>query len=116
MKRTPAPCTANGVQGEQLSFLPTPPFSPIWPSHKTIAGRVLAELLRGEWLNHEDVISGCHSWRLAAYIKDLKYKGWPIQAIEIPSPWPTCRTRAIACYGLPPAVIDLVKGMRGEHA
>lgn len=98
---------------EQLSFLPPLPFSPKWPRHTTIAGIVLSELLRGEFLDHEDLIDGVSSWRLAAYINRLKNWGWPIQAIEKPAPTEQCPSRCISLYALPPAVIAQVQEMRG---
>jgi hypothetical protein len=113
MKKAPTPSTASGAFKEQIPLIPELGFSPIWPSHTTIAGRVLAEFLRGEWLDHEDVITGCRSWRLAAYVKELKNKGWPVQSFEKPQPWPTCHSRAIAVYGLPPAIIEQVQSLRG---
>ena len=113
MKKAPTPSTAIGAFKEQIPLIPEIAFSPIWPSHTTIAGRVLAEFLRGEWLDHEDVITGCRSWRLAAYVKELKDKGWPVQSFEKPQPWPTCHSRAIAVYGLPPAIIEQVQSLRG---
>lgn len=113
MKKTPAPTKANGVYGEQLSFLPTLKFSPKWPSHTTIAGRVLNELLHGEWLDHQDQIDGASSWRLAAYVKDLKNMGWPIEAFPKPAPFPNCPVRSIATYAMPPEVIAQVQEVRG---
>lgn len=110
---TPTADQASGVSGQQLSFLPTIPFSPIWPRHTTIAGRVLAELLRGEWLDHEDVIEGCSSWRLAAYVRDLKNKGWPIESFDKSAPFANCPSRSIAVYAMPPAVIEQVLSLRG---
>ncbi len=113
MKKAPSQSNATGAYGEQLSLLPLPEFSPIWPSSSTIAGRVLAEFLRGEWLDHQDVIAGCRSWRLAAYVKTLKYMGWPIESFEKAQPWANCKGRKIAVYGLPPAVIAQVQSLRG---
>lgn len=113
---TPTQTNATGVSGEQLSFLPTLPFSPIWPSHTTIAGRVLAEFLRGEFLDHEDVIDGCSSWRLAAYVDKLKKMGWPVVAFEKPAPSSGCPSRTIALYALPPEIISQALSLRGAHA
>lgn len=113
MTKTPNTRQSTGVLKEQIALIPEPEFSPIWPRHTTVAGRVLAEFLRGQWLDHEDLIAGCRSWRLAAYVRDLKDKGWPIEAIEKPAPSPGCQNRSIAVYGLPPLVIEQVKQIRG---
>ena len=113
MKKAPSQTNATGAHGEQLSFLPTPKFSPKWPSHTTIAGIVLGELLQGSFLDHQDLIDGVSSWRLAAYINKLKNDGWPIQAMEKPAPSEQCPSRCIALYALPPAVITKVQEMRG---
>ena len=113
MKKAPSQTNATGAHGEQLSFLPTPEFSPKWPRHTTIAGIVLGELLQGSFLDHQDLISGVSSWRLAAYINKLKNDGWPIHAIEKPAPSEQCPSRCIALYALPPAVIAQVQEMRG---
>lgn len=114
MKKAPIHDQAHGAYGEQLSFLPSPEFSPKWPKHTTIAGMVLGELLQGSFLDHQDQIEGVASWRLAAYINKLKKDGWPIQTMEKPAPSEQCHYRCIALYALPPAVIEKVQEMRGE--
>lgn len=113
MKKAPKPSKVKGAYSEQLSFLPTPPFCPKWPSATTVAGRVLAELLRGEFLDHEDVIEGCSSWRLAAYIDKLKKMGWPVVAFDKAAPFASCPTRKIALYGLAPEIIAQAQSLRG---
>ena len=113
MKKTPKHDQAHGVYGEQLSFLPIPEFSPKWPRHTTIAGRVLNELLHGEVLDHRDLIEGCSSWRLAAYVDKLKNMGWPIQSFDKAIPSSCGPSRCIALYALPPAVIAQVQSLRG---
>ena len=113
MKKAPAPTKTQGAFREQLSFLPKPVFSPKWPSHTTIAGRGLNELLQGEWLDHQNLIDGVSSWRLSAYVKTLKYMGWPIETFPKHSPSKQCPGRSIAIYALPPAVIAQVQEMRG---
>lgn len=97
----------------QLSFLPPLPFAPMWPKPTTVAGRVLAELLRGEWLDHMDVIDGCSSWRLAAYIDKLKKMGWPVMVFEKSAPSDNCPSRCIAIYSLSPEVIAQTQSLRG---
>lgn len=98
---------------QQLSFLPPQPFCPEWPRPATVAGRVLAELLRGERLDHADVIEGCSSWRLAAYIDKLKKMGWPVQTFEKSAPSSTCPSRCIAIYSFTPETIALTQSLRG---
>ena len=114
MKKAPTHDQAHGAYGEQISFLPTAEFSPKWPKHTTFAGIVLGELLRGSFLDHQDLISGVSSSRLAACINKLKNNGWPIQSMQKPAPSEQCPTRCIALYALPPAVIAKVQEMRGE--
>lgn len=114
MTQTPDTRQSIGACTEQLSLFPSPEFSPIWPAATTIAGRVLAELLRGNALDHEDLIVGCRSWRLAAYVHDLKQKGWPIEAHEKPAPLPHFAGRFIASYALPRAIVSKVQEMRGR--
>jgi len=113
MKKAAQPSPVPAACSEQLSLLPTPEFSPKWPSHATIAGRVLNELLHGEWLDHQDLIEGASSWRLAAYVKSLKYMGWPIESFPKHVPSKHCPSRCISIYALPPAVIAQVQEMRG---
>jgi len=112
-EKAPAPTKVQRAHGEQLSFLPIPAFSPKWPRHTTIAGIVLGELLQGSFLDHQDLINGVSSWRLAVYINRLKKWGWPIEAIDKPAPTEQCPSRCIALYALPPAVIAQVQEMRG---
>ena len=113
MKKAPKPSKVKGAYSVQLSFLPTPPFCPKWPRPTTVAGRVLAELLRGEFLDHEDLIAGCSSWRMAAYSFELKRMGWPVVTFDKPAPSAGCPTRTIALYGLPPEIIAQAQSLRG---
>lgn len=113
MNKAALPSQVTAAYGEQLSFLPTPELSVKWPKHTTVAGLVLSELLHGSFIDHQDLIDGVSSWRLAAYINKLKNDGWPIQAFEKPAPSEHCPTRCIALYALSPAVIAQVQEMRG---
>jgi len=78
-----------------------------------VAGRVLAELLRGEFLDHEDLIAGCSSWRMAAYVFELKSMGWPIAKFDKAAPSAGCPGRVIALYGLSPEIISQAQSLRG---
>lgn len=69
---------------EQLSFLPAVEFNPTWPAPSTLPGIVLARLLKGERLTQPSF--GMECWRLAAYIKELDYMGWPVEAMDVPCP------------------------------
>ncbi len=116
MNKAPTHANASGAYGEQLSFLPTPALSVKWPKETTVAGLVLSELLEGSFLDHQDLIDGVSSWRLAAYINQLRNDGWPVETIERPAPSEGCPSRCIALYALPPAVIAQALEMRGAHA
>lgn len=101
MKKAPAPTKTQGASGEQLSFLPPPPFSPTWPTRGTLADRALGMLMDGRKIDHTDFESSTQSWRLAAVIFTLRALGWPIETIEILSPTEECPDRVIALYHLP---------------
>lgn len=72
------------MNSAQLSFLPEPEFNPRWPNRATIPAEVLERMLTGERLTQPTF--GLTKWRLSAYIKDLDYKGWPIQRADAPNP------------------------------
>ena len=113
MKKTPTPTKANGVYGEQLSFLPTLSFSPKCPPSTTCIGLVLAALLNFEFIAFTDVIAGCTPKRFTAYINKLKTLGWPVVMFKMASPTASRPNRSIALYGLHPAIIYLALSMRG---
>jgi hypothetical protein len=99
MRKTHAPTATQG-NGEQLSFLPPPPFSPSWPTRNTLADRALGMFMNGDMLDHPDFESSTQSWRLGAVVFTLRALGWPIETIEIPSPTDQCPDRVIALYRL----------------
>lgn len=70
-------------QCRQISFLPELDFNPIYPLTGTLVYKCLALLLKGQILNHLDFQRATGSWRLAAYIHELKKLGWPICSYEI---------------------------------
>ena len=97
---TPTSDQATGVSGEQLSFLPPPPFCPIWPTKNTLADVALRMLMDGRMIDHTDFIDHTRSWRLGAVIFTLRTLGWPVETIEIPSPTEQSPDRVIALYRL----------------
>jgi len=67
---------------EQLSFLPTPEFSPLLPPHGSAAEQCLYDLLERD-LTQIDWLREGKGWRLAARVKELDYLGWEPQAVHI---------------------------------
>lgn len=92
----------------QFELIPPPEFAPAWPSSNTLPAEALARLLTGERLTQPSF--GTSRWRLAAYIKELKYLGWPLKAAPINYPG---RTRPIAQYWLTNDIITKTLAMRG---
>lgn len=88
-------------QGEQLSFLPPPPFNPSWPTKGTRDDQALQLFLDGQTLDHEDFFAVAGSWRLSDAVLHLRDGGWPIASIAISEPSPKCPGREIARYHLP---------------
>jgi hypothetical protein len=52
--KAPAPTKTQGAYGEQLSFLPPPPFCPTWPKRGTLADKALGMLMDGRMIDHPD--------------------------------------------------------------
>ncbi|WP_347255869.1 hypothetical protein [Brachymonas denitrificans] len=99
-KQPPQPSKVTGGQGEQLSFLPPPPFCPTWPKRGTLADRALGMLMDGKLIDHPEFLERTQSWRLGAVIFTLRCLGWPIETIDVPSPTEDCPDRVIALYRL----------------
>jgi hypothetical protein len=87
--------------GEQLSFLPPPPFNPSWPIRGTLADKALGMMMDGRMIDHPEFENFTQSWRLGAVIFSLRTLGWPIETIDIPSPTEDTPSRTIALYRLP---------------
>lgn len=100
--QAPAPSTVTGACGEQMSFLPPPPFSPIWPTKGTLADRALGFFMDGARLNHPEFEARTQSWRLGAVVFQLRTLGWPVETVEIPAPTAENPHRIIARYHLAP--------------
>lgn len=87
--------------GEQLSFLPPPPFNPSWPIRGTLADKALGMMMDGRMIDHPEFENFTQSWRLGAVIFSLRALGWPIETIVVPSPTEDTPNRTIALYRLP---------------
>ena len=98
--KAPAPTKTQGAHGEQLSFLPPPPFCPTWPKRGTLADKALGMLMDGRLIDHPDFENSTQSWRLGAVIFTLRTLGWPVETIEVPSPTEHSPDRIIALYRL----------------
>jgi hypothetical protein len=105
---TPADDTREPLQFE---LIPPPVFAPAWPARDTLPAEALARLLTGERLTQPAF--GTSRWRLAAYIKELKYLGWPVKAAPVHFPG---RSRPIAQYWLDNMAIMAARAMRGDAA
>lgn len=99
MRKAPVSASESGT-GEQLSFLPSPPFCPQWPTRGTLADKALGLFMDGQVFDHPDFEGRTQSWRLGAVVFTLRTLGWPIETIEIPSPTDDCPDRVIALYRL----------------
>ena len=93
--------------GEQLSFLPPPPFNPTWPMRGTLADKALGMMMDGRMIDHPDFENSTQSWRLGAVIFSLRTLGWPIETIDVPSPTFAMPSRTIALYHLPQRFIAM---------
>ena len=98
--KAPAPTKTQGAHGEQLSFLPPPPFCPTWPKRGTLADKALGMLMNGRLIDHPEFEDATQSWRLGAVIFTLRALGWPVETIEVPSPTEHSPDRIIALYRL----------------
>jgi hypothetical protein len=115
---TSVPSSNNRPQGagEQLSFLPPPPFCPTWPTRNTLADCALGELMNGKMIDHHDFEDGTQSWRLGAVIFNLRTLGWPVETIKIPAPTEQSPNRFVALYHLPSKYTALALAINGRPA
>lgn len=115
-EKAPAPSKVPGASGEQLSFLPPPPFCPTWPTRGTLADTALGMLMDGRKIDHPDFENSTRSWRLGAVIFKLRTLGWPVETVEVPSPTEECPHRIIAVYRLPGKyVAQALAALNGGH-
>lgn len=115
-EKAPTPSKVTGAYGEQLSFLPPPPFCPTWPMRGTLADKALGMLMDGRLINHPDFENSTQSWRLGAVIFTLRTLGWPVETIEVPSPTEQTPDRVIALYCLDPKYTAQALAMNGGAA
>lgn len=105
----------SGVVGEQLNLIDPPPFSPQLPPHSTLTAIALDVLLTGRTLTHPEFEDLTGSWRLGAYICELRELQWPVETHEIVSPSKDHPDRVIARYAMPQWVISEVGGQHGAR-
>jgi hypothetical protein len=113
-RKAPAPTKTQGAFGEQLSFLPPPPFCPRYPTRRTLPDKALAMFMQGEVFDHPEFEARTQSWRLSDVVFRLKDLGWPIETIEIPSPTKNCPDRTIALYRLDEKHRAAARAMKGS--
>ena len=116
MKKAPTTLQASGAGGEQLSFLPPPPFCPTWPTKNTLADRALGLLMDGRMIDHPDFQDVTASWRLGAVVFTLRALGWPVETIDIPAPTEQSPDRVIALYKLDGKYTAQALAMNGRAA
>jgi hypothetical protein len=99
---------------EQLSFLPTPEFSPLLPPRGSAAEKALEDLLAHEHLTQIDWLKSGKGWRLSAAVKVLGYLGWKPESTRIKvDGWGV----KVARYSLPPKATQAAFKLRGgAHA
>jgi hypothetical protein len=112
-RKAPAPSKVPGAYGEQLSFLPPPPFCPTWPTRGTLADHALGMFMDGMTLDHPDFENRTQSWRLAAVVFTLRTLGWPIESIDIPGPTEENPDRVITLYRLPGKYVAQALALNG---
>ena len=80
MRKAPDRTNDTGAYGEQLSFLPTPPFCPSLPPADTNSEKALIDLIERPRLMQIDWVRERKSWRLSAAIYDLNQLGWEVKS------------------------------------
>lgn len=97
---------------QQLSFIEPPPFAPQWPTPGSLSDLALSHLLAGEALDHPAFEARTASWRLAAYIGELRALGWPVESASKAAPTADKPDRIIARYALPPGIAAMARALR----
>jgi hypothetical protein len=94
---------------QQLNLIDAPKLSPSWPP-VGLAAHCLDLLLSGAAINHPDFERETKSWRLAAYVNDLRRMGWPIESETEAAG----EHRNIARYRLSPEALAELRELIGE--
>jgi hypothetical protein len=94
---------------QQLTLIDAPKLSPSWPP-VGLAAHCLDLLLSGAAIAHPDFERETKSWRLAAYINDLRRMGWPIESDTETAG----EHRNIARYRLSPEALAELREVIGE--
>ncbi|MBQ0944114.1 hypothetical protein KAK07_12290 [Ideonella sp. 4Y16] len=105
--------TVQSEQGQQLSFLPVPEFSPALPARHTLEWQALVLMLEGESIEQPEWLKITGSWRLAATMKALDYLGWPVQSLPVHRKG---FKRPIARYSLPWSAIQFGRELVAKEA
>ncbi len=100
---------------EQLPMFEPPPFAPVWPA-SGLGVEALRLLLAGQTLDHPTFERKTGSWRLAAYIRELRAGGWPIESSDHPDTLADGRLRYVARYRLTPSTVAMIRAVTGEPA
>lgn len=98
---------------QQLSFLPPPALSPIFPS-SGLALAALDTLLAGEAIDHPRFEAETGSWRLAAVVRELRRLGWPVLSDDVPDTLTDGRPRYVARYRLSPDTLAELRNLGGR--
>jgi hypothetical protein len=95
MKKAPHTNQRDGAYGEQLTFLPSPAFSPLTPEKSTLPYLALMEMLKDSITQIVWLKLG-YGWRLSATINTLNEMGWQVISERC-----LVNGRSIAIYRLP---------------
>lgn len=96
----PRGISSEAAQGEQLTLIDPPPFSPALPTANTLPDKLLWVLLAGGSVDHPQFEGATGSWRLAAAAHVLRELGWPVETHLVPAPTEEAPERCIAWYRL----------------
>ncbi len=96
----------------QLSLLPDEAERPKLPAGTGLVRTALDMLLSGQPIDQPLFLKQTGSWRLSAYIRELRALGWPIHSLDVPAPTDANLRRFIARYWIDGA--DLMK-LRKEY-
>lgn len=107
MKKTLNLANDTWAFGEQLSFLPPPPFCPTWPTKGTLADAALRLLMDGRQFDHPTFEQLTGSWCARSPISELRKLGWPVETIHLPCPTEWVPNRTIGLYRLDSKYIEL---------